>query len=230
MSGGILGEVSRHLKGDELVLDPFGGTGRTHLIAVPTVCVELEWEWTVLSHELALQERHRNALPGVSPQPVATVAGDALHLPFRDRSFDAIVTSPTYGNRYADHHVARDGSKRRSYQHDLGRPLSPSNSGALQWGTAYQEFHRAAWTEACRVLKPNGVFVLNCKDHVRRGTRQFVTDWHVGCLESLGLAVTSRSKVPSRGLRMGRSSARRVDFEEVVVLRRPRPTDGPKHD
>jgi tRNA G10 N-methylase Trm11 len=84
-------------------------------------------------------------------------------LPFADASIDAIVTSPTYGNRLADHHRASDPLLRRSYTHDLGRPLHSENSGAMQWGDAYRAFHRRAWAEAVRVLKPGGRFVLNVK-------------------------------------------------------------------
>jgi hypothetical protein len=51
----------------------------------------------------------------------------------------------------------------------LGRPLTPGNSGALQWGEEYRALHVAVWTECRRVLKPGGIFVLNVKDHIRGG-------------------------------------------------------------
>ena len=38
--------------------------------------------------------------------------GDARRLHYLDATFDAICTSPTYGNRMADHHNARDSSPR----------------------------------------------------------------------------------------------------------------------
>jgi hypothetical protein len=84
-----------------------------------------------------------------------------------------------YGNRMADHHIAHDGSPRHTYRHVLGQPLTPGNSGALQWGDGiagrsgageeYRALHVAVWTEARRVLKPRGIFVLNVKDHIRGG-------------------------------------------------------------
>ena len=68
-----------------------------------------------------------------------TIQGDALALPFGDHCFDCVVTSPVYGNRFSDHHRARDGSLRRTYTHDLQRmtgdperTLHPNNSGMLQ--------------------------------------------------------------------------------------------------
>ena len=38
--------------------------------------------------------------------------------------------------------------------------------------------HVAVWTECRRVLKPGGIFVLNVKDHIRKGVLQEVTKWH----------------------------------------------------
>lgn len=72
------------------------------------------------------------------------IVGDALRLPFRDATFDVVATSPTYGNRMADHHEARDDSDRGTYRHRLSRPLHPSNSGAMQWGEEYRSIHEKA--------------------------------------------------------------------------------------
>ena len=103
------------------ILDPFAGIGRVHELRgllgweVDTVGVELEKEWADLHLD--------------------THVGNALALEFSDGVVDAIVTSPTYGNRMADNHNAKDGSVRRSYTHDLGRQLTQDNSGAMQWGS-----------------------------------------------------------------------------------------------
>jgi len=48
--------------------------------------------------------------------------GNALSLPFEDDSFDAVCTSPTYGNRLAENHDAYDPQARRSYKHDQRDP------------------------------------------------------------------------------------------------------------
>src|SRR3990167_7947475 len=123
--------------GPMTILDPFAGVGKVHRLrdyGFLTIGVEIEPEW-------ADQSPH-------------TVVGDALDLPWPNAHFDAICTSPSYGNRMADHHDAKDGSPRHTYRHYLGRPLSPHNSGAMQWGREYRAFHRRAWAEAARVLKP----------------------------------------------------------------------------
>lgn len=85
------------LQSEPRVLDPFAGTGKgvdaLWREGFDTVGVELEPEWAAES------------MTG------RVIVGNALALPFEDQSFDAIFTSPTYGNRMADHHVARDACK-----------------------------------------------------------------------------------------------------------------------
>lgn len=191
------------LAGCRKVLDPFAGTGRIHELRpdFETVGVEIETEWAKLS-------RH-------------TKVGNALKLRYADGAFDAVCTSPTYGNRFADHYEAADAHLRRSYMHDLGRPLSKDNSGRLQWGGEYRTFHQRAWKEAVRVLAAGGVFVLNIKDHIRDGSWQDVAAWHLQVLADLGLVPTAVRPVATDSLRQGANSNLRVDAELVVAFRKP---------
>jgi SAM-dependent methyltransferase len=177
-----------------LVLDPFAGTGRIHELPNFTVGVEI-------SHEYPEHYRHPN-----------NIIGDALALPFRAESFDAIATSPTYGNRLTDQNNAMDGSVRHSYTHDLGRKLHPNNSGGMHWGPEYRTFRARAWASVVRVLRPGGRFVLNISDHIRNRQRQRVTDWHVETLTKLGMREIDRIDIPTRRLRYGdkRRGARRA--------------------
>jgi SAM-dependent methyltransferase len=184
------------------VLDPFAGTGGIHALTefgFDTVGVELEPEWA------RLHDR--------------TICGSALELPFDGgTTFDAIVTSPTYGNRLADSHNASDPHLRRSYTHDLGRQLSDGSSGAMQWGDEYREFHRAAWAEAKRVLAFGGRFVLNIKDHIRGGEWQDVAGWHVDTLVELGFCVRAIRPFAVTSLRAGANADARVPCELVISL------------
>jgi tRNA G10 N-methylase Trm11 len=195
--------------GTAKILDPFAGIGKITRLRpwLPTAefyGYEIEDEWA---------EEARAA-------GCACTTGDCRQMHYPDAMFDAICTSPTYGNRMADHHEARDASPRHTYRHVLGRPLTPGNSGALQWGEEYRALHVAVWTEARRVLKPGGIFVLNVKDHIRGGVLQEVSNWHAVTLLMLGFVCTRRVHVPCPGQRHGANGHLRVDYESVIQLRK----------
>lgn len=181
------------------VFDPFAGVGKIHELdefGYETVGIELESEWAEMHHK--------------------TEVGNALTTRFADGWFDAIATSPAYGNRMADRYDGRDGSRRNTYRVALGHELHPDNSGGMQWGPEYRQFHKTAWQETIRVLKVGGIFILNIKDHVRRGEVQSVTQWHIEALEELGLESDIALRVHTTGLRFGTNHEARVDYESVV--------------
>lgn len=192
------------LRGSQRILDPFGGTGKIFEIqpflpAAQIDAVEIEPEWAAYDQRVTL--------------------GNALALPWADDTFDAVCTSPTYSNRMADSHTARDSSRRNTYTHALGRKLHPQNSGQLQWGNAYRDFHVKAWTEARRVLQHNGKFVLNIKDHIRSGKRVHVTDWHCEALTALGFVEVEHRHIACPGQRYGANGGARIDYESVILFR-----------
>lgn len=196
----IIEAAAPYLEGYENVLDPFAGTGLVHQLPNRTVGLEIEPEWA---------EMH----PG-------TVVGDALNPPFEFHSFDAVFTSPTYGNRFADHHKAKDGSRRRSYTHDLGRTLHENNSGTLHWGEEYRKFHRAAWWQVTYLVRPGGRFVLNVKNHIRKKKEQPVVEWHLTEIIQRGWTLAHIKPIPAKGMRYGENHQARVDHEFLLVFDR----------
>lgn len=194
-----------------LCLDPFTGTGRCHELVergavADMIGIELEPEW--------------------AHQHPATIRANVLDVDqiFMPESFDAVITSPCYGNRMADHHNAKDGSRRVGYKFSLGRDLHPANAGQLQWGDKYRTFHEEAWAKVVPLIKPGGVFILNIEDHIRRGEIQPVTAWHVEALCGLGLIVDASDMhlVGTPGMRFGANHEKRVvEGEWVIALEKP---------
>lgn len=186
------------------ILDPFGGTGKLNRVINPKNLYinELEVEWLVQGF------------------PSNLINGNALYLPFEKECFDYIITSPVYGNRMSDHHNAKDGSRRNTYTHTLGRKLHPDNSGVMQWGDEYREFHKKAWKESVRVLKNNGIFILNVSNHIRKGKEVDVSSFHLETLIDLGLSLITGLIVWTPRYRMGENSELRVNHENIFILKR----------
>lgn len=192
--------IAEHHPNKPLVLDPFAGVGKVHLLtSARTIGVEIEPEW-------ALQR------PG-------TVVGNTLHLPFRTATFDGIVTSPVYGNRHSDHHDARDGSRRHSYTHTIGRKLHPDNSGTIQWGDDYRHFHDRAWAECLRVLRPDGFVMVNVSNHIRKGVEQPVTQWHLAWFLAHRCTFRELERIETPRLRDGANRDARVPHEHIFHVR-----------
>lgn len=213
-SAPILGLLAELIPDDSMVLDPFAGIGRIHQLDDPdgsgvrTFGVEIEPEWAALDPR--------------------TIRGDATALPEHwSARFDAVVTSPCYGNRFADSHTACDGSTRRSYTHDLraftgdpARKLDPNNAGAMHWGEKYRLLHFLAWREAFRVLKPGGLLILNVSDHQRKKAMQGVPAWHRDELGRIGFDYLTTYEVTTRRQKRG-ANRERAEYEEVQVHRKP---------
>jgi hypothetical protein len=205
----LLLTMAQMLKGRRRILDPFGGTGKVFLLEhwLPDAqieAIELEPEFAA-----------------INPR---TRVGNALYLPWGDGYFDAVCTSPTYGNRMADTTFSSSkGNTWQTYTCKIGRKLHPDNSGAMDWGDKYRILHVAAWTEARRVLQPGGVFVLNIKDHIRAGTVQPVTDWHIGTLQGLGFRLVEHRRINTPSMRHGRNGDKRVEYESVIQFKQAVP-------
>lgn len=207
-SGVLLPVIAGHLVGYHQVLDPMAGVGTLARHLQPLG----HWVW---SNELEPEWEEQ------CPRPRSCY--DARHLTdiFFANRFDAIATSPTYGNRMADHHEARDTSRRNTYTHTLGRKLTPGNTGAMQWGDKYRRTHEQVIAECVRVLRPGGRVVWNVKDHIRGGRQVHVAAWHCIAWKRAGFTLAAEVPVPCPGNRHGQNGQLRVDHEWVLVFDKP---------
>jgi hypothetical protein len=135
------------------------------------------------------------------------------------RMVDAVCTSPTYGNRMADHFKARDTSVRYTYRGSLGRDLDQENTGRMHFGLKYQEKHGRIYQRLCSNLRPGGVFILNTKNFICRGETVDVTEFHAHELKKY-CVLEKLYRIPAAGVQNGANRAQRAPYETIHVFRR----------
>lgn len=199
-----------HALGRPKILDPFAGIGRVHEFRpkMETYGIEIEPEWAAASEF---------TLCGDMFDVKAMMSDEGSLLP---EYFNVIVTSPVFGNRMSDHHEAKDDSRRITYRHKLGRPLHENNSGRLNWGKKYRDFHERAWTTLSEDVRGVSDFILDIKDHIRGGQRQYVSEWHVQTLRDLGWRLIETEFIQTDGMKDGANNNLRVGGELVAWFRR----------
>lgn len=191
------------------VLDPFAGTGKLALIKEhgfegEVICYEIEKEWV------------EESIYNVDKWYI----GDSSNMVFENEFFDAICTSPTYGNRMADHHDAKDESKRITYKHYLGRNLNENNTGQMQWGEKYREKHIEVYSECFRVLKNSGIMIVNISNHIRKGKIVDVVNWHKETLINIGLKLVDNITIETPRMKFGDNSINRVKYENILIFQK----------
>lgn len=194
------------LKSYRNVFDPFAGTGKLAHIKKfgyegRVICGEIEPEWAKAS-VYDVDE---------------WIIGDSSCVNKPDNSFHAICTSPTYGNRMADHFNASDTSKRVTYRHYLGRSLNVNNSGRMQWGDKYRTLHEKVYSECKRLLCTDGVLIINISNHIRQGCEVDVVSWHNNTLINLGFTLKEKIKLLTPRMRFGSNSKTRVKYEYILL-------------
>ncbi len=159
--------------------------------------------------------------------PVKALDGVALsaHSPGdRHNGVDCWCTSPCYGNRYSDHHEARDGSTRHSYRHDLGRMPTVGSAAVLPWGPDYWEFHAMAYRLMLDCARPGAPLILNVSDFVKGQTVVPAATWHMGAALGAGWLPdrhTRTVRVPTKRMGYGQNYDARVPYEMVYQFRAP---------
>lgn len=200
------GLLERWVRRPVRILDPMAGVGTVHALAqegtIVTTGLEIEPEW--------------------ANQHPRTIEGDATDMPFGDGSFEMIVTSPPYGNRMADQFVSKDGTKRMTYYHFLGRRLHENSAAGMHFGDQYKKTMTDIFIECKRVLVEDGIIVLNVSDFIKNGDIVPVVEWYRDMLIGLGYRVMKDDEVKTRRMRYGANHKLRVESERVIVFQRRR--------
>lgn len=213
----IVAAYLRHSVLEEgVLLDPFGGTGHrfaqiAERLGMAPVAIEIEPGYVQAG------EAHH-----------CVRTGDSRQLPFADGSVDGAATSPAYPNGVSDAFRSNEGSKRHTYIHRLREwlgddyELQPGNAGGMNPRRspkaleAFYDVHRAVWAEVYRVLRPNGIFVVNTKDPVKVPFREHTE----AQLVAAGFEVVEVIQVPVRGLNHGRNAEKKYSFEDLTIVRK----------
>lgn len=208
---------------DGMYLDPFCGVGKVFELvrAKRTIVgIEIEPEWCDQARGRAEAMQHR--VDDDVKKPYAVCANSLKWMKeYTYKRFDGIITSPVYGNRMSDHHNASDGSRRRSYKHDLGREPDKKSSATMYfWQPSYRKFHMKAWKRARDVTAPGGQMFLNVSNFIRNGVELDVVDWHIWALEQCGWIVEAEVPIVTQRMRDGENADVRAPHEALIQASR----------
>lgn len=205
------------------VLDPFAGLGH-RLEAMNVMYFKSELHLFGVEIEPAL----------VKKAALFVQRGDATNLEtmFLPETFDAAVTSPTYGNGCNDNFHARDNSKRNTYIHRIREhegesyELDVNNTG--QYGfrggqpgiNQYLEMHRLALLQLTHVLKPGAPFLLNVKNFVVGATYVNLKRHMTELAQAVGFVWIDERLVYTPGMRgaKGKNQPRGTTQEYLIMF------------
>lgn len=201
-------------------LDPFAGVGKI-FDAIPDV------KWTGIEIEPEWACQHDQIISGDSIE----VINGWLRARFK-YEFDAIITSPAYGNRMADQSMLPDrGAGLRhtynTYAYKLGRRLDMKSGARYSWhgsqGKMYRLLHMKVWMACVKLLDPGQLMIVNVSNYMRKQAPngvEPVAQWHRETLERLGMEVIESIPVKTPRQRQGANGDRRMAREWVYVLRK----------
>ena len=144
---------------------------------------------------------------------------DAAKLPYPDGFFDAIATSPTYGNGINQNRPAVPWYRVITYRAYFGKPLTEGNTGSVKWGKTYRDMHLRIYAEMKRVLSRDGVLVVNMADFVKSAEIVKVSEWHAQALAQCGFEMVGHEEVACKKMRFGSNGHKRVGHEVVMTFR-----------
>jgi len=206
---GIIESIEARIGDSKMILDPMAGTMERLRVLEDrdrgwhqVWGIEYEQEWVDGYPHTRLQQ------------------GDARKLPFPSEHFDAIVVSPSYGNRDSDRTGDWwDNADRKTYAAALGRNVSEGSLCVPFEDERYKTGHTLAWAESVRVLKTGGLFVINLKNHIKKGQIIRVSQWHRNVLRDvLGMEEIDDTSIATKGRLSGENYDVRAELVEKIYV------------
>lgn len=191
------------------ILDPLAGIGKgPEAFNIPSrgwraMGIEMEEEW--------------------ASQSVLVTQGDGIDfMTDNPGRFDVVATSPPFHNRMADNFTPSpsDKSRRNTYRHALGRELTDGNGASLQWTDRNTKTWVYRLLRSCYIaLKEDGLLLLEMKDHIRGGERQYVTDYYLRSAMHCGMGFLSAETIMGKGL-PGANSKSKIPYSTLLVMQK----------
>lgn len=85
-------------------------------------------------------------------------------------------------------------------------------------GGVYRDKHKRIYENIVPMIKHNGLFVLNIKNHIRKGSIIDVVDWHINTLCNLGMIKLDDILVEVGSMKFGANYNARISDEHIVIL------------
>ena len=246
-TGLLLQLAEKYVSRDDVLLDPFGGSGTTALAEVvipckPIIC-ELETHWAEVARAVIkkiqypdiFENLQRSARPflghsaqsglfdyqyPVRPKNAVVLNMDSSNLTLHHLDgvlADVIITSPPYWDTFGHPHA-----NGKAYSNDLNSP----NLARVRNRHFFRRGLTQVYKAALEVLKTNGTVVIVTKDVIRKGIRQPLALENIIILQSLCCELVDwwrREITPSFQVNRYRKrypDAARVDHEDILVFKK----------
>ena len=203
----LLPYIYEEIKNSKKLLDPFAGTGKIAKIK--------NWGY---NGEIYANDIEKDWLsPNVYGCDYISFQ-DAEYLEYPKNYFDAIATSPTYGNRMADHFNSKENSRRITYTHYLGKELQDGNTGKMHFGAEYKEKHKRIYKHLYELCNKSGKIVVNISNFIKNGEEVDVVGWTTQTLKNVGFVYIKTIWVKTPRMKFGKNSEKRVEKEAILVF------------
>lgn len=163
-----------------------------------------------------------------SPSDIAN-GMDCRHLPYKNRSFDAIVFDPPCMegfSRKGNTTKAGDGTHNTFRDHYSNGDETPQPNGG-KWHEAVLEIYNEGGKEACRVLKEGGICIVKCQDEVSANKQNLTHVEIINSYAAIGLFckdlfIVVRPNKPGMSRVIKQRHARKNHSYFLVFVKRPK--------